>query len=224
MLCQEKSGNPYICSGQIDMWKKPTTCGIRLARWFLMNYPTLTWSMTKVGFVRPVLDQRVNLLHRVPGRFSLFFSTIVTGWVCKNIAQNVAQPGFCQINTYRSSTLEKKLPKIRVIYIILKYTQSKNQHLVEKSPNLATLLSSNHFTNWIWRLGGDKCFSNTLPADEVIHRVARWFVFKPKIQIWVNFGMSCSGRWWYIGPFDGILLYLWTLGIVRDDLVDFFPF
>jgi hypothetical protein len=34
-------------------------------------------------------------------------------------------------------------------------------------------------------------------------RVARWFVFKPKIQIWVNFGRSCNGRCWYI---------LWTLG------------
>jgi hypothetical protein len=39
-------------------------------------------------------------------------------------------------------------------------------------------------------------------------RVARWFVFKPKIQIWVNFGGSCNGRCWYIlwtlGPFYGI--------------------
>jgi hypothetical protein len=34
-------------------------------------------------------------------------------------------------------------------------------------------------------------------------RVARWFVFKPKIQIWVNFGGSAIGRCWYI---------LWTLG------------
>jgi hypothetical protein len=24
-------------------------------------------------------------------------------------------------------------------------------------------------------------------------KVARWFVFKPKIQIWVNFGGSCDG-------------------------------
>jgi hypothetical protein len=28
----------------------------------------------------------------------------------------------------------------------------------------------------------------------VVDRVARWFVFKPKIQIWVNFGGSCNGR------------------------------
>jgi hypothetical protein len=41
--------------------------------------------------------------------------------------------------------------------------------------------------------------------------VARWFVFKPKIQIWVNFGGSCNGRCWYIlwalGSFYGLLLY-----------------
>jgi hypothetical protein len=31
-------------------------------------------------------------------------------------------------------------------------------------------------------------------GGEVAARVARWFVFKPKIQIWVNFGGSCDGR------------------------------
>jgi hypothetical protein len=29
-------------------------------------------------------------------------------------------------------------------------------------------------------------------------RVARWFVFKPKIPILVNFGGSCNGKSWYI--------------------------
>jgi hypothetical protein len=29
-------------------------------------------------------------------------------------------------------------------------------------------------------------------------RVARWFVFKPKIPIWVNFGGSWNGKSWYI--------------------------
>jgi hypothetical protein len=28
--------------------------------------------------------------------------------------------------------------------------------------------------------------------------VARWFVFKPKIQIWVNFGESCNARCWFM--------------------------
>jgi hypothetical protein len=29
-------------------------------------------------------------------------------------------------------------------------------------------------------------------------RVARWFVFKPKIPIWVNFVGSCYEKYWYI--------------------------
>jgi hypothetical protein len=28
--------------------------------------------------------------------------------------------------------------------------------------------------------------------------VARWFILKPKIPIWVNFGGFCNGRCWYI--------------------------
>jgi hypothetical protein len=37
-----------------------------------------------------------------------------------------------------------------------------------------------------------------LPAAECsvsarVSRVARWYVFKPKIQIWLNFGGSCKG-------------------------------
>jgi hypothetical protein len=31
-------------------------------------------------------------------------------------------------------------------------------------------------------------------TDTVRVRVARWFVFRPKIQIWVNFGGPCNGR------------------------------
>jgi hypothetical protein len=31
-------------------------------------------------------------------------------------------------------------------------------------------------------------------AEYALARIARWFVFKPKIQIWVNFGGSCNGR------------------------------
>jgi hypothetical protein len=29
-------------------------------------------------------------------------------------------------------------------------------------------------------------------------RVARWFIFKPKVLIWVNFVGSCNERYWYI--------------------------
>jgi hypothetical protein len=60
-------------------------------------------------------------------------------------------------------------------------------------------------------------------------RVARWFVFKPKIQIWVKFGGSCNWRCWYIlwtlGPFYGLLLYFCDIWyIVRGNLVYIFPF
>jgi hypothetical protein len=42
-------------------------------------------------------------------------------------------------------------------------------------------------------------------------RVAGWCIFKPKIQIWVNFGGSWNKRCWYIlcpfGIFYGHLPY-----------------
>jgi thiol-disulfide isomerase/thioredoxin len=43
-------------------------------------------------------------------------------------------------------------------------------------------------------------------------RVARWFVFKPKIPIWVNFGGPWNGKCRYI---------LWSFGIFYDQLVDY---
>jgi hypothetical protein len=43
-------------------------------------------------------------------------------------------------------------------------------------------------------------------------RVARWFVFKPKIQIWVIFGGSWIGRCLYI---------LWKLSLLHGPLLYF---
>jgi hypothetical protein len=47
-------------------------------------------------------------------------------------------------------------------------------------------------------------------------RFARWYIFKPKIQIWVNFGGACYGRCRHIlstfGQFSGHLVYPMTLG------------
>jgi hypothetical protein len=42
------------------------------------------------------------------------------------------------------------------------------------------------------KIYGESVFAaqDTLPS-----RVARWFVFKPKIKIWVNFGGSCCGKY-----------------------------
>jgi hypothetical protein len=53
----------------------------------------------------------------------------------------------------------------------------------------------------------------------VLSCVARWFVFKPKIQIWVNFGGSFDGRCWLIlWPFD---LFDGNLAIFYGFLVHF---
>jgi hypothetical protein len=40
--------------------------------------------------------------------------------------------------------------------------------------------------------------TNKHSSSVVFGRVARWFVFKPKIPIWVNFGGSCYVRYWFI--------------------------
>jgi hypothetical protein len=45
------------------------------------------------------------------------------------------------------------------------------------------------------------------PLDRpLIIRVARWYSFKPKIPIWVNFGGPWNGKGWYIQ---------WLFGICR---------
>jgi hypothetical protein len=70
-------------------------------------------------------------------------------------------------------------------------------------------------------LGAHRHERQALPRS----RVARWFVFKPKIQIWVNFGRSCNGRCcfilWTLGPFYCLLLYF--MDIWRSILVYFSP-
>jgi hypothetical protein len=42
-------------------------------------------------------------------------------------------------------------------------------------------------------------------------RFARWYIFKPKLPIWVNFGGACNETCWYIlstfGIFHGFLVY-----------------
>jgi hypothetical protein len=34
--------------------------------------------------------------------------------------------------------------------------------------------------------------------SSLLFRVARWYIFKPKLQIWVNIGGSCNEKCWYI--------------------------
>jgi hypothetical protein len=57
------------------------------------------------------------------------------------------------------------------------------------------------FVDKVWRL--PISVVNTKPYKSSAHsivltRVARWCIFKPKIQIWVNFGRSCNGRCSYL--------------------------
>jgi hypothetical protein len=58
-------------------------------------------------------------------------------------------------------------------------------------------------------------------------RVARWYIFTPKIAIWVNFGRSCNGRCRYIvWPFDifyGNLVYFVQFDIFYPVLVLIVP-
>jgi hypothetical protein len=62
-------------------------------------------------------------------------------------------------------------------------------------------------------------------------RVARWFAFKPKIQICVNFGwrdflweMLVYFTYGQLVHFTVFCYILWRFGIVRGNLVYFFPF
>jgi hypothetical protein len=55
------------------------------------------------------------------------------------------------------------------------------------------------------------------PADWV----ARRFVFKPKIPIWVNFGGCCDGSCWYITYYMVICSILWPSGLFYGFLVCF---
>jgi hypothetical protein len=61
-----------------------------------------------------------------------------------------------------------------------------------------------------------------------INRVARWFVFKPKIPIWLNFGGSCYGNlgifYDHLVYFTAIVNVLWPFGIFCGHLAYFSQF
>jgi hypothetical protein len=62
---------------------------------------------------------------------------------------------------------------------------------------------------------------------QVSCRVARWYIFKPKIKIGVIFGVSCNGRFWNIswtfGPFYSHLIYLIDIGYLLWYIGKIFP-
>jgi hypothetical protein len=50
--------------------------------------------------------------------------------------------------------------------------------------------------------------------------VARWYISKPKIQIWVKFGRPCNGRCWY---FYGHFVYFLAEWYILGQFGTFFP-
>jgi hypothetical protein len=86
----------------------------------------------------------------------------------------------------------------------------------EKSGNPGRMMYN--FGWQIWR-------SVQISLPHVVRRVAGWFVFKPKIQIWANFGGSCNGIFYgHLFHFTVYCYILRTFGTVRYKLVYFFPF
>jgi hypothetical protein len=55
------------------------------------------------------------------------------------------------------------------------------------------------------------CLGKIDQRNTTLHnRVARWYIFKPKIPLWVNFGRPWNRKGWYI---------LWPFGIHCGHLV-----
>jgi hypothetical protein len=65
--------------------------------------------------------------------------------------------------------------------------------------------------------------NSTESEVRIAARVARWFIFKPKIQIWANFGGPPNGKCWY-RYFMTIWNILWLLGIIYDRSLSFGTF
>jgi hypothetical protein len=61
----------------------------------------------------------------------------------------------------------------------------------------------------------------------LLGRVARWYIFKPKIPIWVNFGGPYNGKCWYIvWSFWNILrllVYVMVILVMFDIVLYIFP-
>jgi hypothetical protein len=48
---------------------------------------------------------------------------------------------------------------------------------------------------YVYLVGRDMRFVSVNPSQRVMSSVARWFIFKPKIKIWINFGGPYFGKW-----------------------------
>jgi hypothetical protein len=68
-------------------------------------------------------------------------------------------------------------------------TEDENKSVVKVELILTVSMEAN--------LSG-KALGNILQLSLCTYRVARWFIFKPKIPIWANFVGSFNGRCWQI--------------------------
>jgi hypothetical protein len=71
----------------------------------------------------------------------------------------------------------------------------------ESEAKLVNYFDSRHFQHFLASgriTTHDKIGDVTKNPFPAFVRVARWFVFKPKIPIWVNFGGPLNGKCWYI--------------------------
>jgi hypothetical protein len=65
------------------------------------------------------------------------------------------------------------------------------------------------FSNVFFFLGFSDSFPRKKLNKKTKKRIARWFAFKPKIPIWVNFGGSCNRKSWYILSQFGLFYGHW---------------
>jgi hypothetical protein len=72
----------------------------------------------------------------------------------------------------------------------------------------------------IGRVSGSITTGYPSPPFERISRVARWYIFKPKIPIWVNFSASCKERCW---PFYCHFVYFMAIWYVFGSFWYIFP-
>jgi hypothetical protein len=87
----------------------------------------------------------------------------------------------------------------------------------KSSPNIEVLFNTVKVMHYI-----------ILTKKRLGFRVARWFIFKPKIPIWVHFGGPWKGKCFiffdHLEYFMAIWYYLWQIGIVCGHLVYICPF
>jgi hypothetical protein len=85
------------------------------------------------------------------------------------------------------SSIKIKIEKVKKILFLLTDEEKDSDGQEASKPD-------RHSFQRLLPLSGQMSTSISL----VYTRVARWFVFKPKVPIKVNFGRSCYGKSWYI--------------------------